>query len=85
MEDRLSKAIASRDALRAKSQRIAGLKEAAEKNLRDIEQEIRSHNLDPDSLPDTIKTLKESYESELSRFESQVESARSALSKFEDK
>lgn len=85
MEDRLSKAVSARDTLKARAQKIAGLKEAAENQLLEIEKEIRSYNLEPDDLPDTIKRLREAYESSLSDFESQVESARVTLSKFEDR
>jgi hypothetical protein len=85
MEDRLAKAVSARDTLKARAQKIAGLKEAAENQLLDIEKEIRSYNLEPDELPETIKRLREAYDNSLSDFESQVESARVTLSKFEDR
>lgn len=83
MEDRLKDALALREELQAKAQRIAGLKEAAEKNLEEVEKEIRANNLDPEDLDSTLEKLKAAFEIQLAKFESDLQSAKESLSKFE--
>ena len=59
LDTRLTKAIELRDHLAGASQRILGKKEAAEKSLADVDAEIRSKNLDPDTLDETQTMLTE--------------------------
>jgi chromosome segregation ATPase len=85
MKDRLKAATELSEKLQSKVQRISGLKEAAENNLSEVEEEIRSNNLDPDTLPETLDKLREALEASLEKFEADLASAQEALSKFEDR
>jgi len=82
LDTRLTNAIELRDRLSAESQRIAGRKEAAEKTLSDVESEIRSKNLDPDALDETLTMLTEAYEKAVETFESDVSKAQEALAPY---
>ncbi len=82
LDARLTKAIERRDRLSADSQRIAGRKEAAEKALAEVESEIRSKNLDPNTLDATLTKLTEAYEQAVGDFESDVAKAGESLSPF---
>jgi len=82
LDQRLKDAVALRDRLSGEAQRIAGRKEAAEKALADVEAEIRSKNLDPDTLDDTLAKLTEAYEKAVVSFESDVEKAKESLSPY---
>lgn len=82
LDARLKKAVMERDRLSAEAQRIAGRKEAAEKALGEVEREIRSKNLDPDGLDETIQKLSEAYTTAVETFEREVEAAREALSPY---
>jgi hypothetical protein len=82
LDDRLNKAVILRDRLAGEAQRIAGRKEAAEKALKEVEDEIRSKNLDPDTLDATLTTLTEAYETSVAAFIDEVAKAKEALSPF---
>jgi predicted nucleic acid-binding Zn-ribbon protein len=82
LDDRLTAAITLRNRLSAESQRIAGRKEAAEKALAEVESEIRSKNLDPDSLDETLVKLTEAYEKAVEAFEADVEKAKQSLAPY---
>ena len=82
LDSRLDAALALRDSLSRDAQRIQGRKEAAEKSLRDVEEEIRSKNLDPDNLDATLDTLTTAYEKEVTSFEAALASAQTALSPY---
>lgn len=82
LDDRLNKALALRDRLAAESQRIAGRKEAAEKALAEVEDEIRSKNLDPSKLDSTLETLTDAYEKAVSSLEEDLATAQDALTPF---
>jgi predicted nucleic acid-binding Zn-ribbon protein len=85
LDSRLKTALAERDRLVADAQRIAGRKEAAEKNLAEVEEEIRKKNLDPETLDDTIKQLREAFATAVADFERDLEAAREALTPFMEK
>ena len=82
LDSRLNDALALRDRLSKETQRIQGRKEASEKALRDVEEEIRSKNLDPDTLDATLETLNAAYEKEVASFEASLASAQTALSPY---
>lgn len=82
LDKRLDQAVSRRDKLAAEAQRIAGRKEAAERALAEVEDEIRAKNLDPDTLEETIRKLEAAYEQEVEAFEKGVESARLELSPY---
>lgn len=85
LDSRLKTALAERDRLVAVAQRIAGRKEAAEKNLAEVEAEIRGKNLDPETLDDTIKQLREAFATSVEDFERELEAAREALTPYMEK
>ena len=82
LDTRLNDAVALRDRLAGEAQRIAGRKEAAEKALKEVGDEIRSKNLDPDTLDVTLASLTEAYESSVTAFADEVAKAKEALSPF---
>ena len=82
LDTRLKTAVALRDRLAAESQRIAGRKEAADKALADVEAEIRSKNLDPDTLDQTLATLNAAYEQAVTSFEGALAAARESLAPY---
>ena len=82
LDARLEKAVALRNTLSSESQRVRGRKEAAEKALAEIEAEIREKNLDPDTLEDTLQTLKEAYRKAVEAFEADLQQAQQALSPY---
>jgi len=82
LDKRLAEAVAERDRLAAAAQRIAGRKEAAERALRAIEDEIRAKNLDPDKLDETISQLETAYQQAVVKLEKDVASAKEALSPY---
>lgn len=82
LDKRLDAAIKTRDRLSSEAQRIAGRKEAAEKALADLEDEIRSKNLDPDQLDATLAKLEAAYEEAVNKFAEDVEAAKEALAPY---
>lgn len=82
LDQRLTAAINQRNKLAAEAQRIAGKKEAAERALSDLRDEIRSKNLDPDQLDETLQKLNEAFASEVAAFEAAVDKAQRDLSPY---
>lgn len=82
LDARLDAAVKTRDRLSSEAQRIAGRKEAAEKALADLEDEIRSKNLDPDQLDATLAKLESAYEDAVNTFVKDVEAAKAALAPY---
>jgi len=82
LDARLKEAVALRDRLSADAQRIAGRKEAAERGLAEVEDEIRDKNLDPDTLDATIESLTTAYEQGVVQFEQELAAAREALTPY---
>lgn len=82
LDERLKKGLALRDRLIAESQRVQGRKDAADKALAAVEDEIRSKNLSPDTLQDTLDTLVVAYEKEVASFEAALVTAQTALSPY---
>lgn len=82
LDERLQTAIERRDKLSATIQRVEGRMEVEKKNLEQIEAECREKGLDPETLDQTIKTLKERYESEVAALEQAVAEAETALQPF---
>lgn len=82
LDARLKKALETRERLKSETQRVLGRKESAEKALREIEDEIRAKNLDPDTLEEKVILLTKAYEEELSKVELSLTEAQSALNPF---
>jgi len=82
LDARLTEALALRDRLSGETQRIQGRKEAADKALADVEEEIRSKNLSPDTLQGTLDALAAAYEKEVASFEAALVVAQTALSPY---
>ena len=81
-DTRLKKAIAARDKLAGEIQRIQGKKQAAEKSLKEVEEEIRGYNLDPSTLEETLVKLEKSLEDAITDFETKVTNANKTLSPY---
>lgn len=82
LDERLEAAVAKRDKLAAEAQRLAGRKEAAEKQVLDLEAEIREKKLDPDSLDETVAQLEAAFRAAVETLEREVEAAQQALSPY---
>ena len=82
LDERLKKGLALRDRLIAESQRVQGRKDAADKALAAVEDEIRSKNLSPDTLQDSLDSLVVAYEKEVASFEAALVTAQTALSPY---
>lgn len=82
LETRLSRAVAERSRLSAEVQRIQGRKEAAEHALASVEAEIRSKNLDPETLDKTITTLETALTEEVRKLEEGLDTARTTLQPY---
>ena len=82
LDSRLKDALALRDRLGNDAQRIQGRKEAADKALKNVEDEIRSKNLSPDTLQDTLDALNTAYTKEVASFEAALVEAQTALSPY---
>ncbi len=67
LESRLKAAVETRDQLARDAQRIEGRKEAAEKALREVEDEIQERGLDPATLDKTVSDLQAAYEAEVEK------------------
>ena len=82
LDARMKEALALRDRLSGETQRIQGRKEAAAKALADVEAAIRSKNLSPDTLQNTLDALAIAYEEEVASFETALVEAQAALSPY---
>ena len=82
LDSRLKAAVSKREKLAAEAQRIAGRKEAAEKSLESVEQEIRDKKLDPETLDATIEKLETALAEEVSKLEEGIEAAQEDLSPY---
>ncbi len=82
LDTRLKKALESRDKLAAEIQRIEGRKEAAQRSLTEVEEEIRSKNLDPNTIDKVVQDLRLAYEAEVSKLEQEVSKTREALTPY---
>lgn len=82
LDSRLKAAVSKREKLAAEAQRIAGRKEAAEKALEAVEQEIREKNLDPEDLDRTIEKLESALEAEVKKLEEGIAAAQADLSPY---
>ena len=82
LDVRLKEAISKRDRLLSDSARISGRKDAADNALREVETEIRSKKLDPDTLDQTIASLEEAYAAEVTSLEEAVDRSRQELTPY---
>jgi predicted nucleic acid-binding Zn-ribbon protein len=82
LDTRLKKALESRDKLAAEIQRIEGRKEAAQRSLTEVEEEIRSKNLDPNTIDKVVQDLRLAYEAEVSKLEQEVSKTRETLTPY---
>ena len=82
LDVRLKEAISNRDRLVSDSARISGRKDAADNALREVEAEIRSKKLDPDTLDQTIAALEDAYATEVATLEEAVDRSRKELTPY---
>jgi predicted nucleic acid-binding Zn-ribbon protein len=82
LDQRLQTAVQSRNKLESEIQRIIGRREAATKNLDDLETEIRDKGLDPDTLTDTVAELRTRYETAVGELEEGIQAAQIALAPY---
>ena len=82
LDERLDAAIARRNAVAEKKQRIEGRLESARASLKAVEAECREKGIDPDNLEATINQLEEKYRSSVEALEQQVADADAALAPF---
>lgn len=84
LDARLKAALVKRDRLTTDAARISGRKEAADRTLQEVEAEIRSKKLDPDTLDETLLKLETAYLQEVTTLEAAVEQARLELNPYMD-
>ncbi len=82
LDQRLKSALAARDKLAAETQRIEGRREAAQKALLEVEEEIRAKKLDPATLDKVVEDLRKAYEDEVSKLENEISQARESLNPY---
>jgi len=82
LEARLKIAVETRDQLARDAQRIEGRKEAAEKALQEVEDEIKERGLDPATLDKTVADLRTAYVGEVEKLERDVKAARESLAPY---
>jgi len=76
--------IKKRDQLKSTVQRIQGRKEAAVKELADIEEDCKKRGVDPSQLDDAIQRLTEKYNTEVESLAEGVRKAEDAIKPFID-
>ena len=76
--------IKKRDQLKSTVQRIQGRKEAAVKELADIEEDCKKRGVDPSQLDDAIQHLTEKYNTEVESLAEGVRKAEDAIKPFID-
>jgi len=76
--------IKKRDQLKSTVQRIQGRKEAAVKELADIEEDCKKRGVDPSQLDDAIQRLTEKYNAEVESLAEGVRKAEDAIKPFID-
>lgn len=72
-----------RDELTSKRQRILGRYEEAQRSLRDLDAELRTMNLDPEKLDDTLSLLEAELQRETELCAARIEAAARALEPFD--
>lgn len=82
LDQRLQTAVQARNKLASEVQRVIGRREAASKNLEDLEGEIRDKGLDPDTLTDTVAELRTRYETAVGELEKGIQTAQTALAPY---
>lgn len=80
--ERFEAAVARRDDLRAKVQRIQGKLDASRQQVAAIEAECASKKIDPDNLDRVIRQLQARYLEGVEAFEARVEQAGAQLAPY---
>jgi len=82
LDARLKQALATRDRLADEVNKIEARRELAQKNLAEVEAEIRAKGIDPDQIDGKVRELEESYAAALSKFEAEIDALDKALSPY---
>lgn len=79
LDARLKQALATRDRLADEVNKIEARRELAQKNLADVEAEIRAKGIDPDQIDAKVRELEEAYAAALTKFEAELDHLDKAL------
>ena len=82
LDARLKKAISTRDRLAEEVNKIEARRELAQKNLADVEAEIRAKGIDPDQIDEKVRELEEAYAAALTKFEAELDDLDKALAPY---
>ncbi len=82
LDARLKQALATRDRLAEEVNKIEARRELAQKNLADVEAEIRAKGIDPDQIDEKVRELEEAYAAALTKFEAELDDLDKALAPY---
>jgi PIN domain nuclease of toxin-antitoxin system len=82
LDARLKQALAMRDRLAEEVNKIEARRELAQKNLADVEAEIRAKGIDPDQIDEKVRELEEAYAAALTKFEAELDDLDKALAPY---
>jgi chromosome segregation ATPase len=82
LDARLKQAISTRDRLAEEVNKIEARRELAQKNLADVEAEIRAKGIDPDQIDEKVRELEEAYAAALTKFEAELDDLDNALAPY---
>jgi chromosome segregation ATPase len=82
LDARLKQAISTRDRLAEEVNKIEARRELAQKNLADVEAEIRAKGIDPDQIDEKVRELEEAYAAALIKFEAELDDLDKALAPY---
>ena len=82
LDARLKQALSTRDRLAEEVNKIEARRELAQKNLADVEAEIRAKGIDPDQIDEKVRELEEAYAAALTKFEAELDDLDKALAPY---
>lgn len=82
--DKLHRAIQKRDALDSEIRRLEGMLEAAQNELRRVEEECRRRKVDPENIDEVIQKLETAYVQGVDTLEQRLSEIESELAPFLD-
>jgi len=85
IDNKLEEALKRRDKLSSLAQRIQGQKEAADRNVAAVEDEIRAMGIEPSELGAKVKALEEALASEVEKFNNDLDQLEADLKPYTEK
>jgi outer membrane murein-binding lipoprotein Lpp len=85
IDGKLEEALKRREKLSSLAQRIQGQKEAADRNVAAVEDEIRAMGIEPSDLGAKVKALEEALASEVETFNNKLDQLEADLKPYTEK